>query len=109
MKQVSACVQKIPQCRHVILFLFQHNAASETQRAAEGKEREVQAVSTVPEGKNPDDGICAVCYERSEFLFNDEREEWLLRGAVHRDGMTFHPTCCEDYKVSIFLMKLHLL
>jgi hypothetical protein len=38
------------------------------QRAAEGKEREVQAVPSVPEGKNPDDYLCCATKDLSFFL-----------------------------------------
>jgi pre-mRNA cleavage complex 2 protein Pcf11 len=76
--------------------------------ATEPKEKELEAIPSVPEGRNPADNTCAVCFEKFQFFFNDELEEWHLRGAMRVDGKTFHPTCYEDYKVSISVMS-HLL
>jgi hypothetical protein len=74
----------------------------------EGK-KEVQEVPSVYAGENPDDAFCAMCSDKFEQFFNDEMQEWHLHGAVRVEGKTFHPLCCEDYKVSIFVMMLPLL
>jgi hypothetical protein len=79
------------------------------QGTANGAEQEVQEIPSVCAGENPDDAFCAMCGDKFEQFFNDEMEEWHLRGAVRAYGKTFHALCCEDYKVSIFVMMLRLL
>jgi hypothetical protein len=79
------------------------------QQAVKGGEKEVEEVPSVCTGDDLADGFCYVCHDEFEVFFNDELEEWQLRAAVRVDGKTFHPLCYEDYKVSIFVMMLHLL
>jgi hypothetical protein len=73
---------------------FSISAQSSLEPQADNKENEVPAVPTVPEGKDPQSNICAMCHEKFKFIFNDELEEWHLLGAVRVDGKTFHPGCC---------------
>lgn len=89
--------------------LFSAQSWFETQQAAEGEEKEVQEVPSVCAGENPEDTFCAVCHDKFEQFYNEEREEWHLRAAVRVDGKTYHPLCYDDYKVSIFIIMLHVL
>ncbi|XP_033608498.1 uncharacterized protein LOC111867245 isoform X3 [Cryptotermes secundus] len=73
----------------------------ETQQAAEGEEKEIQEVPSVCAGENPDDTFCAVCHDKFEQFYNEEREEWHLRSALRVDGKTYHPLCYDDYKGSL--------
>ncbi|PNF43984.1 hypothetical protein B7P43_G00905 [Cryptotermes secundus] len=73
----------------------------EMQQAEKGREKEVQEVPSVCAGENPNDAFCGMCSDKFEQFFNDEIEEWHLRGAVRVDGKTFHPLCSEDYKRSL--------
>jgi pre-mRNA cleavage complex 2 protein Pcf11 len=91
-------------CYQKILILSCNSLSLAAQPQATTEEEEVQPVPTVPEGKSPEDNRCAVCYEKFDFFFNDDLEEWHLRGAIRVHGKTFHPTCYEDYKVSTFIM-----
>jgi hypothetical protein len=79
------------------------------QRAANGAGKAAQEVLSVCAGENPEDTFCAMCNDKFEQFFNDELEEWHLHGAVRVDEKTFHPLCCEDYKVSVFVLMLRLL
>jgi hypothetical protein len=79
------------------------------QQVTKGGEKEVKEVPSVCTGDNPADAFCCVCGDKFEEFFNDDLEEWQLRGAIRVDGKTFHPLCYEDYKVSIFVMMLRLL
>jgi hypothetical protein len=65
----------------------------------------VQEVPSVCAGENPEDTFCAVCHDKFEQFYNEEREEWHLRAAVRIDGKTYHPLCYDDYKVSIFIIN----
>jgi hypothetical protein len=82
-------------------FSFSGPCWFEKQRAANEGEKEVHEVPSVCAGDNPDDAFCAMCSDKFEQFFNDEMEEWQLRGAVRVDGKTFHPLCYEDYKKEI--------
>jgi hypothetical protein len=73
----------------------------EAQQAAEGEEKEVQEIPSVCAGENPEDTFCAMCHDKFEQFYNEEKEEWHLRAAVRVDGKTYHPLCYDDYKVSI--------
>ncbi|XP_033607972.1 uncharacterized protein LOC111866139 isoform X3 [Cryptotermes secundus] len=81
----------------------------ETQQAVEAEEKEIQKVPSVCAGENPEDAFCAVCHDKFEQFFHDDEEEWHLRSALRVDGKTYHPLCYDDYKVSIFIIMLHLL
>lgn len=89
--------------------LFSAKSWFETQQAAEGEEKEIQEVPSVCAGENPEDAFCAVCHDKFEQFFHDDEEEWHLRSALRVDGKTYHPLCYDDYKVSIFIIMLHLL
>jgi pre-mRNA cleavage complex 2 protein Pcf11 len=88
------------------LSSFSAQSWFETQQAAEGEEKEVQEVPSVCVGENPEDTFCAVCHDKFEQFYNEEREEWHLRAAVRVDGKTYHPLCYDDYKVSISIIML---
>jgi hypothetical protein len=77
--------------------------------AIKGAEKEVEEVPSVSAGDEPAGTFCSVCGDKFEEFFSDDMEEWRLYAAVREDGKTFHPLCYEDYKVSIFVMMLHLL
>jgi hypothetical protein len=81
----------------------------EAQQAAEGEEKEVEEVPSVCAGENPEDTSCAVCQDKFEQFYNEEKEEWHLRAAVRVDGKTYHPLCYDDYKVSTCSIMLHIL
>ncbi|XP_023726938.1 pre-mRNA cleavage complex 2 protein Pcf11-like [Cryptotermes secundus] len=89
---------------------FEEGAKSwfETQQAVEAEEKEIQKVPSVCAGENPEDAFCALCHDKSEQFYNDEREEWHLHSALMVDGKTYHPLCYDDYNVSIFINNITL-
>ncbi|KAJ3291122.1 hypothetical protein HK104_006326 [Borealophlyctis nickersoniae] len=46
---------------------------------------------------NTKEARCAICLEDLEKFYDDENEEWMLRGAVKVDGVLYHQTCHMDH------------
>ncbi|CAH0719314.1 unnamed protein product, partial [Brenthis ino] len=44
---------------------------------------------------------CALCGDRFQQFYNEDREEWHLRNAVRHDDRHYHPLCLQDYKASL--------
>ncbi|KAJ3025934.1 hypothetical protein HK097_006564, partial [Rhizophlyctis rosea] len=61
-----------------------------------GKEKEEEEVLNVP-AEDEKEKECAVCHERLEKFYDEEREEWMLRGVVKIDGVFYHQTCHRDH------------
>ncbi|KAJ3279278.1 hypothetical protein HK104_001590 [Borealophlyctis nickersoniae] len=53
-------------------------------------------VSNIP-ADNTKEARCAICHEDLEKFYDDENEEWMLRGAVKVDGVLYHQTCHMDF------------
>ncbi|KAI9006012.1 hypothetical protein BC832DRAFT_592116 [Gaertneriomyces semiglobifer] len=60
-----------------------------------GKEPVVEEVMNTPAGSemNPK---CSVCLEALERFYDEEREEWMLRGCLREGGKLYHQTCFDD-------------
>lgn len=43
------------------------------------------------------ENICSVCYETFEVFYNNNAEDWMLRNALSRNSLLFHPMCYLDY------------
>ncbi|XP_023941779.1 pre-mRNA cleavage complex 2 protein Pcf11 isoform X2 [Bicyclus anynana] len=44
---------------------------------------------------------CALCGDRFQQFYNEDREEWHLRNSVRHDAHYYHPLCYQDYKASL--------
>lgn len=56
-------------------------------------------IPTCPAGPDDVDRECDMCQEKFEQFYNNELEEWHLRGAIRVEDKIYHPLCYEDYKV----------
>lgn len=45
------------------------------------------------------DHHCALCGDKFNQFYNEDKEEWHLRKAVRHEDKNYHPLCFEDYKV----------
>ncbi|KAJ3028211.1 hypothetical protein HDV00_010551 [Rhizophlyctis rosea] len=70
---------------------LQSSSSSSSQQPTASQE----AVSNIP-AENEKESRCAVCQEALEKFYDDEREEWMLRGVVKVDGVLYHQTCRRD-------------
>ncbi|XP_052752751.1 uncharacterized protein LOC128201097 [Galleria mellonella] len=44
---------------------------------------------------------CAVCGDRFQQFYNEDKEEWHLRNSLRHDDDFYHPQCFDDYKASL--------
>ncbi|XP_064074562.1 pre-mRNA cleavage complex 2 protein Pcf11 isoform X1 [Vanessa tameamea] len=44
---------------------------------------------------------CALCGDRFQQFYNEDKEEWHLRNSVRHDLLYYHPLCLQDYKASL--------
>ncbi|CAH2263858.1 jg21590 [Pararge aegeria aegeria] len=44
---------------------------------------------------------CALCGDRFQQFYNEDREEWHLRNSVRHESQYYHPLCLQDYKASL--------
>ncbi|XP_069362227.1 pre-mRNA cleavage complex 2 protein Pcf11 [Maniola hyperantus] len=44
---------------------------------------------------------CALCGDRFQQFYNEDREEWHLRNSVRHESQYYHPLCLQDYKTSL--------
>ncbi|KAL0879180.1 hypothetical protein ABMA27_002970 [Loxostege sticticalis] len=49
----------------------------------------------------PADSCCALCGDKFDQFYNEDKEEWHLRNSVRHEGNNYHPLCFEDYKASL--------
>ncbi|GBP76226.1 Pre-mRNA cleavage complex 2 protein Pcf11 [Eumeta japonica] len=73
-----------------------------------GVEGEAEGIVEVPEGEAPsvpagapEDQHCALCGDKFDQFYNEDKEEWHLRKAVRHEDKNYHPLCFEDYKASL--------
>ncbi|CAG9820212.1 unnamed protein product [Phaedon cochleariae] len=74
------------------------------QQQAEGAADEDEQDAEVPSvTADPDSTAecCAVCRDKFDQFFHEEREEWHLRNAIRAEEKTYHPVCYEDYQQSL--------
>ncbi|XP_013195620.2 uncharacterized protein LOC106138874 isoform X2 [Amyelois transitella] len=46
------------------------------------------------------DAACALCGDKFDQFYNEDKEEWHLRNSVRHNELNYHPMCYEDYKAS---------
>lgn len=56
-------------------------------------------IPSCPAGADDVDRECDMCRENFEHFYNEDLEEWHLRGAIRVEDKIYHPLCYEDYKV----------
>ncbi|KAJ2945092.1 hypothetical protein O0L34_g9148 [Tuta absoluta] len=49
----------------------------------------------------PADHHCALCGDKFDQFYNEDKEEWHLRNSVRHEEKNYHPMCFEDYKASL--------
>lgn len=51
----------------------------------------------------PADHNCALCGDKFDQFYNEDKEEWHLRNSVRHEENNYHPMCFEDYKVRAYI------
>ncbi|KAJ3015009.1 hypothetical protein HKX48_004826 [Thoreauomyces humboldtii] len=56
----------------------------------------VEAVSNIPAIAGETNPSCKICTEVLEKFYDEESDDWMLRGAVRVDGNLYHQVCYKD-------------
>ncbi|CAK1542774.1 unnamed protein product [Leptosia nina] len=74
----------------------------ETGGAEEG-ETPMEVVEETPSvaAGPPADHTCALCGDKFDQFYNEDKEEWHLRNSVRHEDKNYHPICFEDFKASL--------